>query len=163
MSDLVIGPGKLSGKGVYAGRNYGQGEVVMSYNLRQLSVKEFNSLPKEEQIFTHSFWGKIYLYPEPARYVNHSATPNTRQDLEKMCDYAVRPIKKGEMITTNATQEIQKELETLLEVRLDHPIQSLKWTKLGYRNASCEYTVQGKRRSMNLKRISGNWQIIKSS
>jgi hypothetical protein len=33
-----------------------------------------------------------------------------------MCDIALRPIKKGEMITINATNEVQNELKTFIEV-----------------------------------------------
>ena len=47
----------------------------------------------------------IYLYAEPKWYVNHSDNPNTYQDLIKQCDIALRDIKKGEMITGDATQD----------------------------------------------------------
>lgn len=162
MNSVSIGPGKLSGKGVYAARDFREGELVMKYNLRELTQGEFNTLPYDERIFTHSFWGKIFLYPTPARYVNHSPKPNTRQDLKKMCDYATRSIKKGEMITTNATIEIKKELETFLEVHEKNGEPGdLRWIKLGYRNATCAYKINGKTKQLILRRIDGNWKIIK--
>ena len=115
MNNIFLGKGKLTGKGVYAARDFAKGELVMSYNLKELSQVDFSALPKSEHMFTHSFYGKVYLYPEPARYVNHSADPNTQQDISRMCDFATRPIKKGEMITTNATKEIENEIQTFIE------------------------------------------------
>jgi hypothetical protein len=164
MSDVTIGKGKLASKGVYAARDFEEGELVIKYNLKELTQEEFNNLPKEEHMFTHSFWGKIYLYPEPSRYVNHSAAPNTRQNLKDMCDYAIKPIKKGEMITTNATQEILNELTTFLEVyERRNTIKNLRWLQKGYRNAKCTYICNNKSRNLTLKRVAGNWHIIKGN
>ncbi len=161
MNDVIVGNGKLAGKGIYAAHDFEEGDIVMQYNLQELSQEEFNNLPQEERMFTHSFWGKIYLYPEPARYVNHSPKPNTQQDLLKMCDYAIRLIKKGEMITTNATIEIRREIETFIDVFENKKPEDLKWLKLGYRNAICTYNANGKSKQLILKRVDGNWKIIK--
>ncbi len=105
MIDLLIGKGKLNGKGVYAGRDFKKGEIVSKYNLKPLSPEEYQELPETERKFCHKHWGKIYLYLEPDRYVNHSKNPNTYQDLENKCDIAVRDIKRGEMITCDATKD----------------------------------------------------------
>ena len=105
MSDVIIGKGNLAGKGVFANRNFKKGEVVIKYNLKSLSQKEFENLPRSEKEFTHTHRGTIHLYSEPERYVNHSDNPNTRQDLESFCDVALRDIVKGEMITTDATRD----------------------------------------------------------
>lgn len=105
MNDVLIGRGNLSNKGVYANRDFTGGEVVVQYNLIALSEDEFIELPESEKLFTHEHWGQIYLYSEPERYVNHSENPNTYQDLEKLQDIALRDIKKGEMITTDATKD----------------------------------------------------------
>jgi len=113
--DVYIGKGKLAGKGIYAARDYKQGELVKNWDLKELSQTEYDALPKNERMFVHSFWGKMYLFPEPSRYTNHSAHPTTESDFNKMCDYAVGPIKKGEMITVNASDEIKYELKTFLE------------------------------------------------
>ena len=82
MNDVTIAKGQLAGKGVFAGRDFKVGELVLSYGLRQLSQAEFDALPASEHKFTHSFWGRIYLFPVPGRYVNHSPKPNTRQNLK---------------------------------------------------------------------------------
>lgn len=105
MSDLIIGKGKLAGKGVYANRDFKKDEIVTKYNLKLLTKKEYKKLPRSEKMFTHTHWGQIYLYLEPDRYVNHLKSPNTYQDLINKCDRASRDIKKGEMITCNATKD----------------------------------------------------------
>lgn len=103
--DVKIGKGKLAGKGVYAARNFKNGDVVIQYNLKTLSEQEYDELPESDRMFTHSHSGQIYLYSEPERYVNHSDAPNTYQDLARQCDVAKRDIKAGEMITTDATKD----------------------------------------------------------
>lgn len=105
MSDLIIGKGNLAGKGVYAERDFKKGEVIIKYSLKPLKEGEFENLPDWEKEFTHTHWGTTYLYSEPERYVNHSDNPNTYQDITNKCDIALRDIKKGEMVTTDATKD----------------------------------------------------------
>jgi len=105
INDVVIGEGNLDGKGIYANRSFQKGEVVIQYNLKPLTKEECKNLPESEKMFTHTHGGKIYLYSEPERYVNHSDQPNTYQDLEKQQDIALKDIREGEMITTNATKD----------------------------------------------------------
>lgn len=159
MVDVLIGGGKISGKGIYAARDFEKDELVMQWNLEKISQAEFSKLSKSEQMFVHSFWGKLYLFPEPARYTNHSAKPNTKADFEKMCDYALRPIKKGEIITTNATTEVHYEVKTFIEAYEKVPIANFKWLTGGYRNAVVAYEAGGKAKRLKLKR-NGNWQIV---
>lgn len=103
--NVTIGDGDLAGKGVYAGRDFKKGEVVIKYNLKPLTEEEFENLPESEKIFTHTHGGSINLYAAPERYVNHSENPNTYQDLVRQCDIALRNIKKEEGITTNAAND----------------------------------------------------------
>lgn len=105
MSDVHIGIGNLHGKAVFASRDFDKGETVISYRLRPLTEEEFRALPEEEKDFVHTHFGMKYLYSDPERYVNHSDDPNTRQDIDAQCDIAVRFIKKGEMITTDALKD----------------------------------------------------------
>ncbi|MBI2103031.1 SET domain-containing protein [Candidatus Woesearchaeota archaeon] len=105
MNKVFIGKGKLAGKGVFAARDLKKGEIIIKYHLKPLTRKEFECLPKKEKLFTHQHWGKTHLYSSPERYVNHSRTPNTRQDLKKKCDIAKRNIKKSEEITTDAAKD----------------------------------------------------------
>lgn len=160
MTDVVIGKGKLAGKGVYAARDFKKGELVKPWNLKELSQAEFNALPTSEHMFVHSFWGKMYLFPEPSRYTNHSANPTVVSDFDKMCDYAIRDIKKGEMITINATDEVKFELKTFVDSYENTKVSNFKREKGGYRNAVVSYSVGQKKKRLTLKRINGNWRIV---
>ena len=73
--------------------------------MKLLTSGQFQNLPESEKMFVHKHWGKIYLYSEPERFVNHSDSPNTYQDLRKQCDIALRDIIKGEPITTDANKD----------------------------------------------------------
>ncbi len=114
MADVILGKGKLAGKGVYAARDFAEGELVVPFNLTELTQEAFDALPEGEWEWTHSFHGKIYLFPEPERYVNHSDSPSTYPHPGKG-DVALRPIKKGEAITINDQLELQRELDTFLQ------------------------------------------------
>ncbi|PIR52199.1 hypothetical protein COU77_01620 [Candidatus Peregrinibacteria bacterium CG10_big_fil_rev_8_21_14_0_10_49_16] len=105
MNDVILGSGDLAGKGVYAVRDFTKGGVVIRYALKPLTQQEFDTLPNEEKEFTHTHKGVIQLYSIPERYVNHSDDPNTYQDHSRKCDVALRDIKKGEIITTDATKD----------------------------------------------------------
>jgi hypothetical protein len=105
MNDIYIGRGTLASKGVYANRDFKKGEVVIYYNLQPITRDEYTTLPNSEKMFVHSHYGSLFLYSEPERYVNHSDSPNTRQDLHNHCDIALRDIQKGEQITTDASQD----------------------------------------------------------
>ena len=109
MPDLIVKQSKIrqfkEGLGVFGGRDFKKGEVVVKYNLRFLTKQEYKKLPKNEKRFVHKHWGVIYLYPIPARYVNHSDNPNTIQNLKERYDVASRDIKKGEEITTDSTKD----------------------------------------------------------
>ena len=109
MKDVIIGNGKLAGKGVYANRDFKKGEVVIKYHLKPLTKEEYKKLPRSEKMFTHTHRGQIYLYSEPERYVNHSDNPNTYQDSERQHDIALREIKIGEMITSDVKIERKRD------------------------------------------------------
>lgn len=162
-SDVYIGKGKLNGKGVYASRVFKKGEVVKWYNLTPLTQLEFDKLPQDEKKFVHSFSGKMYLFPEPSRYTNHSATPNVSPDYSRMCDVALRDIQKDEMITVNATKEVQYELETFIQhYENTQQVSNFVWLKGGYRNAIVSYMLKNKmQKKITLKRIDGNWRVLK--
>lgn len=105
MNNVIIGKGKLFGKGVFANKDFKRGEIVIKYNLVPLTNNEFSSLSKTDKKFVHNHKGKIYLYSSPERYVNHSSSPNTIQDLKNKCDIALKDINKGEEITTDSTKD----------------------------------------------------------
>ena len=106
MNDVIIGKSKMFGTGIFANRDFKKGETVIRYNnLKPLTKKEFQSLPKDEKNFTHKHWGVMYLYSPPERYVNHSSNPNTYPNLKDKCDVAIKDIKKGEEITTDSAND----------------------------------------------------------
>jgi ketosteroid isomerase-like protein len=115
VTGVTIGHGKLAGKGIYAARDFAKGELVVPYNLTELSQAEFDALPMGEREWTHSFWGRIFLFPEPTRYVNNADEPTTFPDLERQGNYALRDIKAGEAITIDDSIELLHELETFVE------------------------------------------------
>ncbi|WP_436535597.1 SET domain-containing protein-lysine N-methyltransferase [Actinoplanes sp. HUAS TT8] len=114
MNDVTLGSGSLAGKGVYAARNFAAGEVVVAYQLRQLDEADYQALPAGDDLFVHSFGGQRYLYPTPARFVNHSDDPSCYQDFDRCCDIALRPIARGEPVTIDANAETARELSTFL-------------------------------------------------
>lgn len=162
MKDVYIGKGKLGGKGVYAARDFKKGELVKHWDLKPLTQAEFDSLSKSEHMFVHSFNGKLFLFPEPSRYTNHSANPTVQSDFEKQCDYAIRDIKKDEPITIDANLEVQHELETCVSKHEKADVADFKWLRGSYRNAVVSYRLPNERqKTLTLKRISGNWRILK--
>ncbi|MCY1144057.1 hypothetical protein OWR29_39190 [Actinoplanes sp. Pm04-4] len=115
MDDVTTGPGNLAGTGVYAARDFEAGEVVVSYELTPLDEAAYLALPAGEDLFVHSYGGRRYLYPAPARFVNHSDNPSCYQDFDRGCDIALRSITQGEPITIDATDETARELDTFLD------------------------------------------------
>lgn len=119
MDGVTLGAGDLAGTGVYAARDFAAGEVVVEYQLQPLTAEEYDSLPAGEELFVHSYAGRRYLYPSPARFVNHSDDPSCWQDFERGCDIARRPIAAGEPITIDARQETARELDTFVRALMD--------------------------------------------
>lgn len=114
-----MGAGDLAGTGVYADRDFDAGEVVVRYQLQPLTIEEYEALPVGEEIFVHSYGGQRYLYPAPARFVNHSDDPSCYEDFEQGCDIALRPIAVGQPITIDANQETAYELSTFINALVD--------------------------------------------
>jgi hypothetical protein len=115
MNDIAIGEGGLDGRGVYAGRDFVAGEPLLAYALRPIDEVEYQALPVVERLFVHSYGGRRYLYPLPARYVNHSEQPTAYEDFDRGCYVALRDIAAREPITIDATQETARELATFLD------------------------------------------------
>lgn len=102
MNDVTIGEGNMSGKGIYAARDFKKGETVIKCELKPLTFAELKALPPEDYAAKHNVNGQIYLYPEPACYVNHSENPNVKNDHEQQVYIALHDIKAGEAITVDA-------------------------------------------------------------
>jgi hypothetical protein len=115
VESVTLGTGGLAGKGVYAARDFAPGEAVVTYRLQALDAADYLALPAGEDLFVHSYGGRRYLYPAPARFVNHSDDPSCYQDFDRCCDVALRSIARGEPITIDANQETTRELDTFLD------------------------------------------------
>ncbi|MFH1607637.1 MAG: SET domain-containing protein-lysine N-methyltransferase [archaeon] len=103
MKDAIIKNSKIHGKGTFANRDFKKGEVVIKYNLKELTKEEFENLPEKEKHYTSKEDGKYLLFLPPARFVNHSCEANTNP--MNKSDVAIKGIKKGEEITTDYTKD----------------------------------------------------------
>ncbi len=114
MADIVIKKSKISGRGVFAGKNFKKGDIVISWSPKILKKSELKKLSENDKHFIEKVGHKYYLMQPPERYVNHSCDPNTKPLND--CDVAIRNIKKGEEITTNySTQTINNGFECKCE------------------------------------------------
>ncbi len=104
-ADVTIGKGSMFGNGLYAARDFKEGEIVIRYELKKLTFAELKALSPEDYAATHNVSGQIYLYPVPARYISHSDDPNVWNDHEQQADIARRDIKAGELITVDARHD----------------------------------------------------------
>lgn len=102
MKDLQIKKSKISGKGVFANRNFLKGEVVINYpNCSEvLGEKQFQKLSPYQKKYVSSFnEGEYTFFKSPARFVNHSCEPNIKSNGKS--DIAIRDIKINEEVTSN--------------------------------------------------------------
>ena len=99
--DIEIRPSRISGRGVFARRQFGKGEVVFRWDLsRKIRRDRIDALPSEEHHFLNPFDDDFFvLVGEPERYVNHSCANNTR--VEHFTDVAERDILPGDEITSD--------------------------------------------------------------
>ena len=111
MADLLIKKSKIEGLGVFAARDFKNGEMVIKYILPEvLTREEVDKLPKKDREYVQSVGeGKYILHQPPARFVNHSCDANTYSN--HLSDIAKREIKKGEEITANYLDEKVPELK----------------------------------------------------
>jgi hypothetical protein len=115
VADVRVGKGDLAGKGVYTDRDFIAGEPVITFDLQQIDEAQYLALPAGEYLFVHSYGGRRYLYPAPARFVHHSDEPPCFEDFDRFCGVALRDIAKGEPVTIDAAQETRRELATFLD------------------------------------------------
>lgn len=88
------------GIGAFANRDFKKGEVVIKWDLKGLSIEEYDNLSQyEKDNFCHKRGGIHWLYPDPERHVNRFHNPNVIPDFEKQANIALRDIKKGEELS----------------------------------------------------------------
>lgn len=87
--------------------------------MQPLTRDQFNRLQSGEELFVHSYGGRRWLCPPPARSVNHSDHRSCYQHFECCCDVARRRIEVGEAFMIEPTQGTSRELSTFLEAYVD--------------------------------------------
>jgi SET domain-containing protein len=100
MNNLIIKKSKIHGKGLFANKDFKEGEIVLKWNPTPLTEEETNNLTTKQEEYTISKNGKYYSMNSPEKYMNHSCEPNTKMNLNDFCDIAIKDIKKGEEITS---------------------------------------------------------------
>ena len=105
MADIEVRGSKIEGRGVFALRDFKEGETVLKWKVsKQISKEEFGRLSKGEKRHVSFHCEKYNILPVPEKYVNHSCNPNTfTQDFS---DVAKRDICKGEEITSDYTEDL---------------------------------------------------------
>ncbi|MBI2546469.1 SET domain-containing protein [Candidatus Woesearchaeota archaeon] len=99
MADVLIKDSGKKGKGVFASRDFKQGELILTIDTSATIHKDnLQYLPLEEQNHTMYIGKKKYtVMKSPERYVNHSCKPNAY--LKDYALFSKRAIRKGEEIT----------------------------------------------------------------
>ena len=102
---VVIKESCIDGKGIFAIRNFKQGEVVLHWDISQvLDPKDVEMFTDEEKKYITVVNGQYTKMQEPEKFVNHSCDPNTF--VKDFCDVALRDIVEGEEITSDYTDSL---------------------------------------------------------
>lgn len=103
--EVVIKESLIDGKGVFASRNFKQGEVILHWDTTQIIDKgELKKLDEEENKYITLVNGRYTKMQEPEKFVNHSCDPNT--SIKDFCDVALRDISEGEEVTSDYTDSL---------------------------------------------------------
>lgn len=97
--DIIIKKSKISGKGVFALRDFNKGDVIFRWNPKSIKKSEIESLSAREKTYVVQLNRRYFIMQAPERYVNHSCEANTT--VKDNSDVAIRKIKKGEEITSD--------------------------------------------------------------
>lgn len=98
MKDIIVKKSKIDKKGVFANRDFKEGEIVLKWKPKILTKKQANELTLNDKNYLFIENNKYYLLQSPEKFVNHSCEANTQ--VNNFSDVATRKIKKGEEITS---------------------------------------------------------------
>ena len=106
MSDLNVAESKIHGIGVFAARDFKQGEIVSVIDDSRIVDEEHPLRPELGEMDYHCDYladGKVVLMPSPERHINSHCDPNTFVKTIDGVRYNIarRAIKSGEEITTD--------------------------------------------------------------
>jgi uncharacterized protein len=104
---VIVKNSKIHGKGVFANKDFKKGEIVIKWNAKHITKEDLDKLSEKDKKFVSFVNEEYLLMNEPERFVNHSCEPNTFP--KNKCDVAIKPIKKGEEITSDYSDTILKE------------------------------------------------------
>jgi len=103
MDKVVVRDSPIHGKGVFASGRIEPGEVIIDGCREVLSDEAVKDLPTDERAFLAVMDGQTILMKPPARFVNHSCSPNARGSVQH--DIAIRVIEEGEEVTVDYVAE----------------------------------------------------------
>jgi SET domain-containing protein len=103
--DIIIKKSKISGRGIFANRNFSKGEIVLKWNPKLIKKSDVGKLSKKEITFVEKIGNRYYIMQPPERFMNHSCEFNTIT--KNKSDIAIKNIKKGEEITSNYSNGIE--------------------------------------------------------
>ena len=119
MKTFIVLDVKNIGKGLFANKNFKEGELITEIDLSGLksySSEEIKVHPQNEHA-DYVGRGRYVISSHPYAYMNHSCDPNVlvkHETIARSKYYAMRDIKKGEQLTydygVNAMDQIDKEL-----------------------------------------------------
>ena len=108
MKKVIVKKSGKKGKGLFAGKDFKEGEIILRSDIRKLkkrTLTEVSKLPRKIQ--EHADYvgnGKYVIDMSPSSYINHSCEPNIAWRLKaigKAEAYALRDIKKGEELNVD--------------------------------------------------------------
>jgi hypothetical protein len=97
--DVYVDVSPIQGNGLFAGRDFEEGEVVVVWHPTPMTQKEYDDSSEHERNYIFLENGTWYRQSEPACYVNFSCEPNSH--VINNCDVALKDIAKGEEITSS--------------------------------------------------------------
>ncbi|MCX6763456.1 MAG: hypothetical protein NTZ97_01850 [Candidatus Moranbacteria bacterium] len=104
MKKVIVKKSKIHGKGVFAAKDFKEGETVLAWKPKRISEGQLSKLPKEQKKYIAFSNGWYFLMQPPEKYVNYSCEANTL--MGKKCDIAKRNIRQGEEITSDYKDSI---------------------------------------------------------
>lgn len=104
MADVIVARSKIHGLGVFAGRDFTQGEIILPIDDSRLVDDEHPLRPESGEQSHHCDYladGKTVLMRSPERHINSCCDPNTYVKTIDGVRHVVarKPIKSGEELT----------------------------------------------------------------
>jgi SET domain-containing protein len=117
MENIIIKKSEIHGIGLFANKNFKQGELILKVDLSKLPKFNPKKISKQEELhIDYAGRGRYVISYHPYVYINHSCDPNVltkHLTIAKSEFYAIRDIRRSEELTydygVNAMDQIDKE------------------------------------------------------